>query len=26
MIRDALPEDAEPIRLFLAANGWAHRV
>ena len=26
MIRDALPEDVEPIRLFLAANGWAHRV
>jgi len=26
MIRDALPEEAEPIRLFLAANGWAHRV
>jgi len=26
MIRDALPEDAESIRLFLAGNGWAHRV
>ena len=26
MIRDASPEDAEPIRRFLAANGWAHRV
>jgi ribosomal protein S18 acetylase RimI-like enzyme len=24
--RDALPSEAEAIRLFLAANGWAHRV
>ncbi len=24
--RDALPSDAESIRLFLSASGWAHRV
>ncbi|MDT4967982.1 MAG: hypothetical protein QOJ64_2719 [Acidobacteriota bacterium] len=25
-IRNALPDDYEPIRLFLAEMGWAHRV
>ena len=25
-VRDALPSEAESIRLFLSANGWSHRV
>ena len=25
-VRDALSSEAEPIRLFLSANGWSHRV
>ena len=24
--RDALPSDAESVRLFLSANGWSHRL
>ena len=25
LIRDMQPSDAEPVRLFLSENGWAHR-
>ncbi|MGF6396579.1 ribosomal protein S18 acetylase RimI-like enzyme [Pseudomonas frederiksbergensis] len=25
LIRDMQPSDAEPVRLFLGENGWAHR-